>query len=328
MKLTKYGDITYISGQYAVAQMSNRASLNSIMKSNFHQLQAMLVEFSKLLSEFIIEQELYQLPLIKVDEVLAEPISINILNNFHNDAVGVSFLHKAFTTLKLDAFTYSTYLAHRYPGYVVIPVEMQREIESYIDEINRRKAEFHLSVKKGYGDRRQSAHKNLHKEIENVVLLTAIRKIRSCSQSISTVSFYWQHKSIHKIITMEDAKIILEKAKNNPTFEYAWTDRDDKLNMIEQEIEQLSHVPKNHRIMEIKQTRAQPFIDLWTRPDKNKANKKISSSNASLPMIIFGEPPVKLNPLTDYLRENVQFKEVPHTLINARKSWYAVPNCD
>ncbi|MGI2039716.1 DNA replication terminus site-binding protein [Shewanella frigidimarina] len=308
--------------------MSKRAHLNSIMKSNFYQLQEMLIEFSNLLSESVVEQELYQLPLIKVDEVLEEPISINILNTFGNDAAGVSFLQKAFTTLKLDAFTYSTYLAHRFPGYVVLPLQIKSEVESYIDEINRRKAEFHLSVKKGYGGKRQSAHKNLHKEIENVVLLTATRKIRSCSQPINTISFYWQHKSIHKNITMEDAKLSLERAKNNPTFEYAWTDRDDKLNMIEQEIEQLSHVPKNHRIMEIKQTRAQPFIDLWTRVDGSKANKKISSSNASLPMIIFGEPPIKVNPLTNYLRENVQFKEVQHTLINGRKSWFAVPNSD
>jgi len=45
-------------------------------------------------------------------------------------------------------------------------------------------------------------------------------------------------------------------------------------------------------------------------------------------MIIFGEPPIKVNPLTNYLRENVQFKEVQHTLINGRKSWFAVPNSD
>ncbi|MEH6454684.1 MAG: DNA replication terminus site-binding protein [Cocleimonas sp.] len=307
--------------------MIKRAHLNSIMRANFSQLQDMLVEFSKLLSESVIEQELYQLPLIKLDECLAEPISIKVLNTYENDSAGISFLHKAFTTLKLDAFTYSTYLAHRYPGYIVIPEHMKREVESYIDEINRRKTEFHLSVKHGY-ERRQSAHKNLHKEIENVVLLSATRKIKSCSQPINTISFYWQHKSIHKIISMEEAKFELENAKNNPKFEYAWTNRDEKLNMIEQEIEQLSHIPKDHRIMEIKQTRAQPFIDLWTRADDSNSNKKLSSSNATLPMIIFGEPPVKVNPLTDYLRENVKFKEVTHTLINARKSWFAVPSND
>jgi hypothetical protein len=139
------------------------------------------------------------------------------------------------------------------------------------------------------------------------------------------VNFYWQHKSIHKLIDIDEAKITLENAKNNPTFEYAWTNRDEKLDMIEKEIELLSHVPKNHRIMEIKQTRAQPFIDLWTRAVNDKSNIKIASHNATLPIVIFGEPPAKVSPLKDYLRENVQFKDVTYSLINARKSWFAVP---
>lgn len=295
------------------------------MKSNFLQLQDMLVEFSTLLCECAVDQQLYQLPLVKVEDALPEPLEITILNTYDIDVAGLSFLQKAFTTLKLDALTYSTYLAHRYPGYVVIPENMRREVELYIDEINRRKAEFHESVKHGF-KKRQSAHKNLHKHIENVILLTATRKIRSCSQPIHTLSFYWQHKSIHKLIDIDEAKITLENAKNNPTFEYAWTNRDEKLEMIEQEIEQLSHVPKNHRIMEIKQTRAQPFIDLWTRDESDKSNVKIASHNATLPIVIYGEPPAKVNPLRDYLRENVQFKDVTYTLVNARKSWFAVPD--
>ncbi|MGI2228095.1 DNA replication terminus site-binding protein [Shewanella frigidimarina] len=304
--------------------MSNRAHLNSIIKSNFHQLQNMLMEFSQMLKGSVVEQRIYQLPLTKIEDAKDEPEVINIINIFGNDDEGLAFMQKAFTTLKLDAITYSTYLAHRYPGYIVLPEDMEHEVNLYIDEINRRKAEFHLSVKAGFSGR-QSAHKNLHKLIENVVLLSATRKLRSCNIPIHTLSFYWQHKSIHKAISIEEAKNILEKSKDNPTFEYAWAHRDEKLDMIQKELEQLNHIPKNHRIVEINQTRTQPFVDLWTRSNQRKSNKKVSTYNATLPVILFGEPPRKINNLTDYCREMVQFKDVGHTLINARKSWYAVP---
>jgi len=284
----------------------------------------MLVEFSQMLKGSVIEQQIYQLPLTKIEDAKVDPETINIIKIFSNDDEGLDFLQKAFTTMKLDAITYSTYLAHRYPGYIVLPETMQREVNLYIDEINRRKAEFHLSVKAGYSGR-QSAHKNLHKLIENVVLLSATRNIRSCDIPIHTVSFYWQHKSIHKVITIEEAKIILEKSKDNPTFEYAWAHRDEKLDMIQKELEHLNHIPNNHRIVEINQTRTQPFVDLWTRSNNGKSNKKVATYNATLPVILFGEPPQKTNILTDYHREMVKFKEVAHTLINTRKSWYAVP---
>ncbi len=294
------------------------------MQSNFLQLQDMLVEFSKLLSESVIDMELYQLPLVTLEQAKAEQDVINILSTYSNDSDGISFLHKAFTTLKLDALKYSTYLAHRYPGFVVVDEDRKQDVLMYIDEINRRKAEFHLSVNQGY-KKRQSAHENLHKLIPNVILLTTTRQIRYCLQPVNTVSFYWQHKTSHKNIDLDYAKKVLKNAKNNPTFEYAWVNKDEKLAFIEQEIEHLSHIPKHHKIVEIRQNRAQPFIDLWTRHENGTRNIKISSSNATLPMILFGEPPASVNHLKNYSRDNVQFKEVSYTLINARKSWYAVP---
>jgi DNA replication terminus site-binding protein len=295
------------------------------MKSNYHQLQDMLYEFSELISAYVLAQEVYQLPIVKLADAKEEQNYIKIIQTHSGDEKGLLFLKKAFTTLELDALTYSTYLAHRYPGFVVLPEEIRVETQSYINEINRRKGEFHQSVKQDY-KKRQSAHENLHKNIENVILLTAVRQIRCCSLPISNINFYWQHKLIQKAISPEQAKKALENGKKNQSFEFVWTEKDDKLAMIEQEIEQLSHIPKNHRIMEIRQTRAQPFVDLWTRNVAGKANKKISSTNASLPMILFGEPTMTVNPLTDYSRSNVKFKEVSHPLINTRKSWYAVPD--
>lgn len=304
--------------------MRNRAHNNSIMKSNFLQLQSMLDEFSALLSDYAIDLQLFKLPRILLDETHAEPEIIPILQRLTLDEQGKEFLRKAFSTLKIDALKYSTYLAHRFPGFVVLPTASQAEVVSYINEINKRKDEFHDSVKQDF-KKRQNAHENLHKCIENVVLLSATRHIRCTSAAVNTVNFYWQHKTIQRIVPLDEAKLSLENAKNNQVFEYTLSNRDDKLAFIDKEIEQLSHVPVGHNIVEIRQTRVQPFIDLWTRHVGATANKKVSSTNASLPMILFGEPPSKVNALSDYNRGNVNFKEIPYSLINARKYWYAVP---
>lgn len=305
--------------------MNKRAHSNSIMKSNFLQLQSMLDDFAAMIADYAIDLQLFELPITLLDDTHADPEFIRISKIHSIDEQGKAFLIKAFTTLKLDALKYSTYLAHRFPGFVVLREEHRTEVISYIDEINRRKDEFHQSVKQDF-KKRQNAHENLHKYIENVVLLSATRHIHFTDTTINTINFYWQHKTIQRVVSFEEAKLSLENGKKNQVFEYMLSNRDDKLDLIEKEIEQLSHVPKNHKIVEIRQTRVQPFIDLWTRPVDATANKKVSSTNASLPMILFGNSPNMVNSLTDYDRSKVNFKEVSYPLINARKYWYAVPN--
>lgn len=308
--------------------------LNELMRDKFRELESELNAFGDKLLEVSEHLQIYELPLVELskgddDVAEAEAESINIVKTHGESFTGRIYLKKAFCQLKRDPFKYSTYLAHRYPGFVVVPEKHREEIVQGIHRINTLKDEFKLSVKQNFRTR-QAQHKNLHKEIEGVVFLDTVRHLQYCDAPVHTITLYWQKKTIQKRLDLEAAMAELESSKNNPAFEYSFVDKPAKVRIIEEEQELIRHIPIGYDITEIRQVRAQPFYDLWERPAGQMRNRKICSRNASLPVIMFGTKPAVINPLTSYIAENderdfIEKVEEQYRLLNRRKSWFLVP---
>lgn len=330
--MSRFGSIPTVSSQYAVTNMAERAILNDHMRNKFHQLQAELDAFGDRLLDVADYLELYELPLIEVATEQTEADdseTINVVKTHRESFTGRVYLKTAFCKLRRDPFKYSTYLAHRYPGFVVIPEAHKEEIIQWINTINDLKAEFKSSVKQNFRTR-QAQHKNLHKEIEGLVFMDAVRLLQYSDTTVHTISLYWQKKTIQKRLSKEEALAELESGKNNPTFEYLFVDKAAKVQVIEEEKSLVRHIPSGYDITEIRQARVQPFYDLWERPAKHTRNRKLCSRNASLPVIIFGSIPEVINPLTSYCadsneRDFIEKIEEKYRIFNRRKSWFLVP---
>ena len=177
-----------------VIQLSNRATLNSYILANHLQLVNALDELANFICENALHIHMARLPNLDIGEESQQPQVIKISEFFDGvNELSKRFLKKSITQIEIPAFQENTYLAKRYPGLVVLPEHLKQEFIRLNDAANLLRVEFNQSVKAGF-DNRQSVHENLHKLLPNIVLLSAVRKLKYLEKDtgeIASVNFYW-----------------------------------------------------------------------------------------------------------------------------------------
>lgn len=83
----------------------------------------------------------------------------------------------------------------------------------------------------------------------------------------------------------------------------------------------MSRVSSSAKITEIRFARVQPLIDIWCKNTGDTRSKRMLSTNATLPIILFNTP-VTINALKNY-----QYREptpIKHPVLIPRKHWYVI----
>ena len=303
--------------------MSNRASYNSYILINHNRLKEALSELADFVCKNALQINLYRLPNLPLGAEDTLPSSIEISRSYtHVDDQSKLFLRKAITQIEVDAFSENTYLAKRYPGIVVLPSELEATFNNLNDVANSLRDEFYYSIKRGF-DNRQSIHDNLHKLIPNLVMLSAVRKLRALSteaNEIASANFYWLSKKMVKHVKHDLAeKIINEGLHNIRNSDCFGLTRQEILDRHKKELDLISRVPKSFKIVEVRYARVQPFVDIWVRDSGDSSNHRALSVNATLPVVLF-KSPNQINPLKNYISKPNKAITLPALIL--RKHWY------
>ncbi len=299
--------------------MSNRTTLNSYLLTEYQTLVEMLQEMSDLLCENVEYLYICKLPVNELGDERKQPHQINV-ENVYNDVSEKSkhFLRQSIQQIKLNPFEESTYLAKRFPGFVVLPKNIKSTFIDLNNRLNAQKKAFHEAAKKGFNNR-QSAHENLHELIPNIVLLSATRQLRYlCDEEITSVCLYWQYKKMQKHVKHSVAEEIINNSVKHTNQDIFGLTPTELLDRQKNELLQLASV-KAKKIVEIRYARVQPYIDIWIKKKTESRAKRGISSNAVLPIVLFGQPR-NLTRLKNY--EYVEPKPINLPVLNARKNWY------
>lgn len=102
--------------------MTNRATLNSYIKTNHLQLAEALSELATFVCDNMINICMYTLPANKIGEENTTPSNIKVMEELTQITEQTKrYARQAITQLKIDAFNENTYLAKRFPGLIVLP---------------------------------------------------------------------------------------------------------------------------------------------------------------------------------------------------------------
>ncbi|WP_194165959.1 DNA replication terminus site-binding protein [Shewanella sp. YLB-07] len=305
--------------------MDQRATLNSYIRIEHQRLVTLLDELASFIVSNVTDLCLFQLEKNRLGDEMALPQSIDIEHTFSDlTPKSRAFVRQAITQLTVNTFEENTYLAKRFPGFIVLPDAEKSNFMALSIKVNHQRSAFYNAVRKGFNNR-QSVHENLHELLPNLVLFNTIRELKiidSTLDQIELINFYWQSKKIEHIIKSEDAETRIKDGVNSKTFEFVGLTKSELIARANRELELLSRVNDTDVIVEIRHARVQPFCDVWARNSGDKRRTKLTSTGSALPIIVF-QSPVSVKPLERYAFKAPNVPTYP--LLNARKHWYVVP---
>ena len=262
----------------------------------YFELQSYIQQLKIIISAGnIIQATCYQLPVIAPDTKELPTLHQRVIDVMptDNQYLAIAMANKHYSQFTFTSET-SKRFALRCPGIIQLPRSLTKEVGELVSKINAIKDEikYILNIKSNGKSvyMRQEKFNLLREAIPGAIALQLYRKITCIEEPLCSVSFTWANK---QSVTKIDLKTLCQMLEDNKQKVPAGSTQENWLSCVQREIKLICETNATH------------FKIRRPIPANPMANLRFSDNSrlmrhAHLPIIIFGDAPVKVSPLKTY----------------------------